>query len=81
MKFLIALPDKDYFVWQMLVQIANFERYGYDKYIAENVSDNIAYSNLPNVLTNQISLYFLISTTTPPMSDFPFFINLPFMRA
>lgn len=31
MKFLIALPDHNYFIWQMLVQIANFRRYGYDK--------------------------------------------------
>jgi hypothetical protein len=31
MKFLIALPDKDYFVWQMLVQSANFHKFGYDK--------------------------------------------------
>lgn len=30
MKFIIALPDHNYFLWQMLVQINNFKRLGYD---------------------------------------------------
>ena len=31
MKFLIALPDTDYYLWQMLVQMNNLKKHGYDK--------------------------------------------------
>jgi len=31
MKFIIALPDHDYFLWQMLVQINNLKKMDYDK--------------------------------------------------
>lgn len=30
MKIIIALPDNNYFLWQMLVQINNFKKFGYD---------------------------------------------------
>lgn len=30
MKILVALPDKSYFLWQMLVQINNFKKFGLD---------------------------------------------------
>lgn len=30
MKFIIALPDHNYFLWQMLVQMNNFKKLGYD---------------------------------------------------
>ena len=31
MKFIIALPEHNYYLWQMLVQINNFKKFGYDK--------------------------------------------------
>lgn len=31
MKFLIALPEHNYYLWQMLVQINNFQKFGYDE--------------------------------------------------
>jgi len=31
MKFLIVLPEHNYYLWQMLVQINNFKKFGYDK--------------------------------------------------
>jgi len=31
MKFLIALPEHPYYLWQMLVQMNNFKKFGYDK--------------------------------------------------
>lgn len=31
MKFLIVLPDHSYYLWQMLVQINNLKKFGYDK--------------------------------------------------
>ena len=31
MKIIIVLPDHNYFLWQMLVQINNFIKYGYDE--------------------------------------------------
>lgn len=31
MKFIVAIPDNKYYLWQVLVQIANFNKFGYDK--------------------------------------------------
>lgn len=31
MKFLIVLPDNNYFLWQMLVQMNNFKKFGFEK--------------------------------------------------
>lgn len=31
MKFLIAIPDHEYYIWQMLVQINNFRKLGYEQ--------------------------------------------------
>jgi len=31
MKIIVALPDNNYFLWQMLVQINNLKKFGYDK--------------------------------------------------
>jgi hypothetical protein len=31
MKFIITLPDCDYYLWQMLVQINNFRKFGYEE--------------------------------------------------
>ena len=31
MKFLVAIPDHEYYIWQMLVQINNFRKLGYEQ--------------------------------------------------
>ena len=40
MKFLIAVPDHNYFLWQMLVQINNFRKYGFEKDLIYVVGTN-----------------------------------------
>jgi hypothetical protein len=52
MKILIALPEHDYFLWQMLVQINNLKKFGYDKntmYVIgrQNIKRN---ENLDNII-------------------------------
>ena len=31
MKIIVALPDNNYFLWQMLVQINNFRKFGFEE--------------------------------------------------
>ena len=31
MEFLVPVPDNDYYLWQMLVQIAHFRELGYEQ--------------------------------------------------
>lgn len=52
MKFVIALPDNNYFLWQVLVQINNLKKYGYDKdtYYVIGKRSHIRSQNLMNII-------------------------------
>jgi len=50
MKFLIALPDSNYFLWQMLVQINNFKKLGLDEDVIYVIGKNSIQKS--SVLTN-----------------------------
>lgn len=52
MKILIVLPDHNYYLWQMLVQINNLKKFGYDKnaiYLIGKTSYNKS-DNLKNII-------------------------------
>lgn len=54
MKILVALPDSTYYLWQMIVQINNFRRLGYEKdviYLISKNGLNIS-KTLKNILLN-----------------------------
>jgi len=53
MKYLIALPDSNYFLWQMLVQINNFKKLGLDGDVIYVVGKRTMQKS--NVLTDIIS--------------------------
>lgn len=46
MKILVAVPDNNYFIWQMLVQINNFKRYGLEKDLIYIIGSN---TEIPSV--------------------------------
>ena len=53
MKFLIVLPEHNYYLWQMLVQINNLKKFGFDKdtsYIIGKSGNNIRSKNLDNII-------------------------------
>ena len=52
MKFIVVLPNIEYYLWQMLVQINNFKKFGYDKdsiYIIGNINNNSKNILLKNI--------------------------------
>lgn len=54
MKFLIALPDHNYYLWQMIVQMNNLKKMGYDKdtiYVI-GITNSTYSKNLKNILFN-----------------------------
>ena len=73
MKYIIALPDKDYFVWQMLVQISNFNKYGYDKdliYVIGKVDGELN-KNLIKIMESDLNCEFYVYDDTRKNSYYP----------
>jgi hypothetical protein len=58
MKYLVALPDNSYFLWQMLVQMNNFKELGIDKDLIYVIGKNSMQksSNLLNIITKSNTL-------------------------
>jgi len=70
MKILVALPNKNYYIWQMLVQINNFKKFDYDNnliYIIGNVknSDSNIINKIGNLKT-KANFYFYDDTRINP---------------
>jgi len=66
MKFLVALPDSNYFLWQMLVQINNFRKWGYEKdtiYVIGKNKHQIS-NTLMNIMDGDIKSEFHIINDT-----------------
>ncbi len=54
MKILVALPDHQYFLWQMIVQINNFRKFGYERDVIYLIGKNNLQSSttLKNIIRN-----------------------------
>lgn len=66
MKFLVVLPDSDYFLWQMLVQINNFRKLDYEKdviYVIGKNSHKLS-DTLLNIMNSDIKSEFHVINDT-----------------
>lgn len=71
MKILIATEDRTYFLWQMLVQINNFIKYGYDKDTIYVVSSEAISPKLKQIMDNPlVKCKFYIYKDTRPLRGY-----------